>query len=425
MNGYWSFLFLGRWSMVQAWLDRLRQPFNRSNEFVSRDARRISDPRNYEMLTSPQQVYQPKTPDDIKKGPDVNVRSHRTLSADSQEEDYFGSDATCVSPSISFSQPIPPSRSASAAARCGSLKGQGRTGSLRGNYPSSPPSGMVRMGSLSERDRSGSALGLDRIGSPAGQNRTGSALSHHRAGSSLGRDWDPSSTYARPSNGPLPEERSSAQVREWDPIQTHARAGDYIAQNWALSGHKFWEGSVNINNSTFRNSRCGTQAVHCPGDVSLMHHDSDFAWECMGRNRDSTGVGAIIAWRILGQKWAQAEEKSTIREDFDYAYQWCHWLYRPVRYLFHGFWEGTCFFTVKVGCNPHRHFFFFHCDSNVTLETRYPAYLLIQLQCTKTLKNLVLESLEVIISNVRNPYSCDLMMDTCVRYSDEWAPTSS
>ena len=226
---------------MYAWFDHIRQPFNRSNEFVSRDARRISDPRNYEMLTSPAQVYRPKTPDDTKKGPSVSIQPEGVSSLDDQKEDYFGSNDSHVSPSISFSRPLPPSKSANAITRGGSVNSQGRNESSMSDYASNPLSGMARTGSLSERYRSGSALGLDRIGSISGQTRTGSALSHHRAGSSFGKDWDPSSTFARPSNSPLPEEQNTTHVRQWDPIHNHTtvNGGEYIAQNWANTGHEF------------------------------------------------------------------------------------------------------------------------------------------------------------------------------------------
>ncbi|KAI4144344.1 MAG: hypothetical protein LQ340_006692 [Diploschistes diacapsis] len=57
LMGYWCLLFLGRPSMFSAWWAFIKRPFGPHDHFVSYDARRISDPRNYEMLTSPPQSY--------------------------------------------------------------------------------------------------------------------------------------------------------------------------------------------------------------------------------------------------------------------------------------------------------------------------------------------------------------------------------
>ena len=53
LNGIWSLLLLGRWSMTTGWIDLIKTPFKRSRDhFVSVDARRLSETRNYEMLDS-------------------------------------------------------------------------------------------------------------------------------------------------------------------------------------------------------------------------------------------------------------------------------------------------------------------------------------------------------------------------------------
>ena len=57
LMGYWCLLFLGRLSMFSGWWEIIKRPFLSNEHFVSYDARRISDPRNYEMLTSPPQTY--------------------------------------------------------------------------------------------------------------------------------------------------------------------------------------------------------------------------------------------------------------------------------------------------------------------------------------------------------------------------------
>ena len=215
--------------MVLSWIDLCRNQINRSHEFVSRDARRLSDPRNYEMLTSPPQSYQPKGVDDFITSPDAGIRSPESFSTSSPKNDYFGADATYVTPSRSFSRPIPPGRHASGASGKGySGDRHHATSPQRQNWP-----GVDRTASLTERDRGASALALDRIGSPTGQSRSGSALSGHRASSSLGmagRDWDPHSTYARPTvssqrngRGPAHEKgyplgrSNSAQGFQWEP----------------------------------------------------------------------------------------------------------------------------------------------------------------------------------------------------------------
>ena len=194
--------------MILSWIDLFRKQLNRSHEFVSRDARRLSDPRNYEMLTSPPQSYQPKSADDFVTSPDADIRSPESFSISNQKEDYFGTDATYVTPSRSFSRPKPPERSASGAS------GRGCVGDRYHATPQQNWPGLDRTASLTERDRGASALALDRIGSPPGQARSGSALSGHRAGSSLGtagRGWDPHSTYARPTMSPQGNGRGSAQ----------------------------------------------------------------------------------------------------------------------------------------------------------------------------------------------------------------------
>ena len=111
--------------MVLAWVDIFRRPFDSSkHDFVSADARQISDPRTYEMLTSPPQaVFSPekKTPDPLIR----HVGSDPRAFSPSSQTDYFGGEAKYYSPSFSFSSPYPPCRSASAATRTESRRGIG------------------------------------------------------------------------------------------------------------------------------------------------------------------------------------------------------------------------------------------------------------------------------------------------------------
>ena len=228
--------------MVTGWIDLIRRPFNRSHDFVSVDARRISDPRNYEMLTSPPQPLY------IQKGFDQPSTS--PLSDDHSPQDFFpanpnfGSEAQYRSPSLSFSHPKPPSRSASDSSRLGSSHGRERPGvtfvgaqlgSLqeRDHIQSPPPArttsatGTNRSNSALGADRSGSALGRDQSGSALGWARSGSAMSTERAGSALGRDRDPRPVHSRTAAGsPIPHRNnSSLGAGDWDPRSTYARGG--------------------------------------------------------------------------------------------------------------------------------------------------------------------------------------------------------
>lgn len=63
MSGFWTWLFLGRISMITGWVKLLTRPFRRSHDFVSVDARRFStDPRHYEMILSPHKRPTPPPP---------------------------------------------------------------------------------------------------------------------------------------------------------------------------------------------------------------------------------------------------------------------------------------------------------------------------------------------------------------------------
>ncbi|MCJ1352477.1 MAG: hypothetical protein MMC33_002461 [Icmadophila ericetorum] len=239
-NGYWAVLLFGRWSMFPAWITFIRQSVTHSNEFVSRDARRLSDPRNYEMLTSPPQVYRPKSDDVDMKDTKIDAGVNRLYSPTSKNKEFYGSEAAYHSPTQSFSRPRPSSKSISQSVRPSPSMGQtshnighdhiGFTFPSSSQSPRSPP--LTRR--ASSPDRFNSNQSLDRIGSPLTLQRTssrnGSVLSNYRTPEphdSIGRDWgwNPTTTYAQPSVSPQPSGRSPTQGtgREWDPRATHAR----------------------------------------------------------------------------------------------------------------------------------------------------------------------------------------------------------
>ena len=230
-------MFLGRWSMVQGWIEVIQRPFRNSHDFVSVDARRLSDPRNYEMLTSPPKAtYLPKSFDDFSSSPDVEHHSSRDWSPQPQQNNgYFGKEASYRSPSLSFSTPKPPSRSGSNA-RIGSPQGRSQVGPTweRQSVASPPPilerresgAGDSRSGSTIGMNRSTSALGREQAGSALGWERSGSALGTDRSGSALGRDRDPRSLHQRERVSPTPHRSNSALGRgNWDPTATYARGG--------------------------------------------------------------------------------------------------------------------------------------------------------------------------------------------------------
>ncbi|MCJ1436181.1 hypothetical protein MMC27_005559 [Xylographa pallens] len=236
LNGYWSVMFLGRWSMVQGWIELIQRPFRNSHDFVSVDARRLSDPRNYEMLTSPPKAaYLPKSFDDLSTSPDVENHSPRVWSPQPQQSNgYFGKEAAYRSPSLSFSTPKPPSRSGSDA-RIGSPQGRSQMApTWERQAIASPPilertesgAGNARSDSALGANRSTTALGREQPGSVPVWERSGSALAADRSGSALGRDWDLRSLHQRERTSPTPRRSISALGRgDWDPVATYARGG--------------------------------------------------------------------------------------------------------------------------------------------------------------------------------------------------------
>lgn len=210
-------MFLGRMSMITGWWELLTRPFRRSREhFVSVDARRLSDPRNYEMLTSPPQAFH------LTKGTGglVATAKHDSVETDysaSQNGDYISKEQQSAPVhTYSFSRPRPPTRSGS--------QGQGGRVAFAQNHDvenaystrlahSPPPE------DRNPWERSNSALGRDRSNSALG-GRSGSALG--------GREREPPKINPPPrsaARGLSPTRSNSALGRAWDPRDTYARSG--------------------------------------------------------------------------------------------------------------------------------------------------------------------------------------------------------
>ncbi|KAI4190226.1 MAG: hypothetical protein LQ348_003690 [Seirophora lacunosa] len=111
LNGIWTLIFLGRASMVPAWIGLIRKRFTRSHDFVSVDAKRLSTgPRHYELINSPPQTGYTslKTPEAVVTSPSIDGSTIAVLSSESPHE-YFPRDAKYFSPTMSFSTPRAPS----------------------------------------------------------------------------------------------------------------------------------------------------------------------------------------------------------------------------------------------------------------------------------------------------------------------------
>ncbi|MCJ1328850.1 hypothetical protein MMC10_005527 [Thelotrema lepadinum] len=117
LMGVWCLLFLGRLSMFTGWLEIIKRPFIKNDHFVSYDARRNSDPRNYEMLTSPPQTYH------LTKGPQGrglvatakplefgDIQDPQNFPLDTlQAKEFSGQGTTEDSPLEDFSKELPSS----------------------------------------------------------------------------------------------------------------------------------------------------------------------------------------------------------------------------------------------------------------------------------------------------------------------------
>jgi hypothetical protein len=108
--GIQVFVLLARGSMFTGWVDFWRDKFSKNREFVSLDARNLAEhSRNYELkkfdegtVQSPSNVFTPP--------PEIAGYNHFR----SDTPDYFTKETQreYVSPTLSFSTPRPPSRSA-------------------------------------------------------------------------------------------------------------------------------------------------------------------------------------------------------------------------------------------------------------------------------------------------------------------------
>ena len=245
--GFWCILFLGRISMFTGWWDLLRAPFRSHDHFVSADARRISDPRNYEMLTSPPHTYH------LAKGANGLVAmANKETSMDSplspSQESTFTKDSSPVvaapyERAYSFSQPRPPIvRSAGKNTTTGGhvtfggesdvRSSEGSTAHWSTSTASAPLVERHEQQYTSEYQQQRQQSVDDqkqRTTSPLTWERADSALSNDRSarsGSALGREW-PSPIprhgqwygQAVPSIGP----QRSNSGRTWDAQARHAR----------------------------------------------------------------------------------------------------------------------------------------------------------------------------------------------------------
>ncbi|KAL9604781.1 MAG: hypothetical protein Q9219_000229 [cf. Caloplaca sp. 3 TL-2023] len=118
LNGIWTLLFLGRASMIPAWIDLIRRRLHRSHhhhDFVSVDARRLSAvPRHYEMINSPPQTAYTalKIPEAVAvTSPSIDGDTIAALSPENQQGYFPRDEAKYVSPTMSFSTPRPPGSS--------------------------------------------------------------------------------------------------------------------------------------------------------------------------------------------------------------------------------------------------------------------------------------------------------------------------
>lgn len=189
LNGIWTLLFLGRTSMLVGWIDLIRRPLTKRNDFVSVDARGYSNsPKDYEMITSPPTTSEmPKIPDHIVTNPrsehedGLSPLSQSPPSPSSQyTNDYFNKEADSKNqqlsfsppqeaeykiPKLSFSSPRPPSAGRSFSRESYARPCQPQMGRISPGTPFSPST---------RRESGGSTF-------------------------SSAYDWDPATTYAPPS----------------------------------------------------------------------------------------------------------------------------------------------------------------------------------------------------------------------------------
>ena len=183
--------------MLVGWIDLVRRPFKKRNDFVSVDAR--NDPKNYEMITSPPTTsLMPTKPDSAaltslppareKRSPQLpqfspspssqyttdylNKETNHPRTRNPSLSPALPQEAFYKSPKLSFSTPRPPS-----AGRSFSKEGSGR-------FPHQPQT----MGRTSPRAFSPPLTGPTTTGRESAASTFSSAY-----------DWDPTTSYAPPS----------------------------------------------------------------------------------------------------------------------------------------------------------------------------------------------------------------------------------
>ena len=278
MMGIWCLLFLGRLAMFSGWWQLIRRPFTSNDNFVSYDARGISDPRGFEILTTASQAYY------MTKGPTGSLVA--TAKPDSVEEynmmqgmmplspvnkEFAGDSPTenqdspirdftnepstfnrfnSTARSYSFSKPLPPAKSYQRDSRV-TFSREGPveippSATSHGDWPTAitinPPVQAARPRSppfetpinpyeSQEPPRSDSNMSF----SSTTMLRSGSQLSNHGyGGSALGRAWPaPEPTHTRSTMSPTPVRSNSRQGalamrQDWDPT-----TGTVYARAWA------------------------------------------------------------------------------------------------------------------------------------------------------------------------------------------------
>ena len=212
--------------MITGWIEILRRPFHRSGEFLSVDARRMSDPRNYELLTSPPQKFH------MSKGPDGLVTTATTQTPETPvvrnfsppPPEFTRTSRAERSASLNFSHPRPPlERTASRNNRITfSLEGPTTSPIIEWQSSSSEQTALpsnsdlpsIQQRSIYERPsqtRANSALGRER----------------ERTSSASGKDWSAIGPTSASRGSPLPHRSYSAlSNRDWDPTSTFA-PGEY------------------------------------------------------------------------------------------------------------------------------------------------------------------------------------------------------
>jgi hypothetical protein len=243
--GYWCVMFIGRLSMITGWWDVIRHPSTHTRDFVSTDARRLSDPRNYEMLTSPpQRVYMTKGPAGL-----VTTTSIAQVPGDPVVRDFSPTPPQEMAsiarqreptPSHNFSHPRPLERIAHQTSRVGTSR-EGPAASPLEEWSYSPysPGSLSNFGTTNHisstplHERTHSSIGMESGTSDHGRELNASrgasspslrdSHTQHglqRSNSNTSRDWDPRATYARGGG--------SGQGRALSPSGGSNKSGDWL-----------------------------------------------------------------------------------------------------------------------------------------------------------------------------------------------------